>query len=232
MATAQTVINSAMKQLAVLSQGESPSSEESADALAALNTMLDSWSTESLSVFDVATHSHVLTGAASYTVGSGGVIAITRPIDIKQAFVRNSSGSPADYPLRVVNQYDWNQIITKSTSSTYPTVLFYDPEFPLGVIYLWPVPTAAFTLFFDAVAQLTQFATLATVFSFPPGYERAMIFNLAVEMAAQFGVEPTRRVVELANKALANIKRANIKIPQAEFEMGVRGRPYNINTDQ
>ena len=232
--TAQTIINQAMKRLGVLSQGETPSSEEADDALESLNTMLDSWSTERLGVFDVTETIHTMTVAqAQYTVGSGGDIAITRPLQILRAFIRDNASNPIDYPVRLLNQAEWNRIPSKLTNSTYPVNLFYDAEFPLGIINLWPVPSAAFKLVFNSVNQLTELTDLATSFSMPPGYKRAVIYNLAVEMAPDFGVQPSRQVFDIADESKANIKRLKILPEVATFDLKrIRGRGrYNIFSD-
>jgi len=44
-------INGALRLIGQLAEGETPSAATSADALTALNQMLDSWSAERLSVF-------------------------------------------------------------------------------------------------------------------------------------------------------------------------------------
>jgi hypothetical protein len=44
---------------------------------------------------------------------------------------------------------------------------------------------------------------------FPPGYLRAFRYNLACEMAPEFGVEPSSQVRRLAMASKRNIKRIN-----------------------
>ena len=53
-------INGALRLIGQLAEGETPSAATSADALTALNQMLDSWSAERLSVF--STQDQVFTG--------------------------------------------------------------------------------------------------------------------------------------------------------------------------
>ena len=52
-------------------------------------------------------------------------------------------------------------------------------------------------------------ATLATTLVIPPGYLRAFRFNLACEIAAEFGVEPSATVQRIAMASKRNIKRIN-----------------------
>ena len=62
---------------------------------------------------------------------------------------------------------------------------------------------------FISVEELTQPANLATVLAFPPGYLRAFTYNLAMEIAPEFGVEPSPQVTRIAMTSKRNLKRIN-----------------------
>jgi hypothetical protein len=62
---------------------------------------------------------------------------------------------------------------------------------------------------FVSVQQLDKPATLNTVLSFPPGYLRAFKYNLAMEIANEFGVEPMPQVTRIAMTSKRNLKRIN-----------------------
>ena len=74
---------------------------------------------------------------------------------------------------------------------------------------IYPVPTKALEWHFISVTELTEPATLATELVIPPGYLRAFRFNLACEIAAEFGVEPPPSVQRIAMSSKRNIKRIN-----------------------
>ena len=59
------------------------------------------------------------------------------------------------------------------------------------------------------VQEITQPATLATELFFPPGYLRAFKYNLACEIAPEFGVEPSAQVSRIAMASKRNLKRIN-----------------------
>jgi hypothetical protein len=59
------------------------------------------------------------------------------------------------------------------------------------------------------VQELTQPALLSTELFFPPGYMRAFAYNLAMEMAPEFGVEPSPQVQRIAMTSKRNLKRIN-----------------------
>jgi hypothetical protein len=62
---------------------------------------------------------------------------------------------------------------------------------------------------FVSVQQLAQPATLATRSYMPPGYLRAFKYNLACEIAPEFGVEPSPTVSRIAMTSKRNLKRIN-----------------------
>jgi hypothetical protein len=62
---------------------------------------------------------------------------------------------------------------------------------------------------FISVQELTQPALLSTELFFPPGYMRAFAYNLAMEIAPEFGVEPSPQVQRIAMTSKRNLKRIN-----------------------
>jgi hypothetical protein len=76
-------------------------------------------------------------------------------------------------------------------------------------MYIYPRPTQLLEWHFISVQELTQPATLATELFFPPGYMRAFAYNLAMEMAPEFGVEPSPQVQRIAMTSKRNLKRIN-----------------------
>jgi hypothetical protein len=59
------------------------------------------------------------------------------------------------------------------------------------------------------VQPLTEPAALDTNLTFPPGYLRAFRYNLACELAPEFGVEPSPQVRRIAMYSKRNLKRIN-----------------------
>jgi hypothetical protein len=81
---------------------------------------------------------------------------------------------------------------------------------------------------------LTEPATLATELYFPPGYMRAFRYNLACELAPEFGVEPSQQVSRIAMYSKRNIKRINnpddiMSIPYALVSNRQRFNIYSGN---
>jgi hypothetical protein len=62
---------------------------------------------------------------------------------------------------------------------------------------------------FISVQELSNPAVLTTNLTFPPGYLRAFVYNLAMEIAPEFGVEPSPQVTRIAMTSKRNLKRIN-----------------------
>jgi hypothetical protein len=87
--------------------------------------------------------------------------------------------------------------------------MFVNNTFPDITMTIYPVPTRLLEWHFVSVQELNQPATLATQLSFPPGYLRAFTYSLAMELAPEFGVEPSPQVQRIAMTSKRNLKRIN-----------------------
>lgn len=234
--TANDIIKRAMQALGILGRTESPSAGESGDALIVFNAMLDSWSNgEDLMSFVVLERNFTLVvGTASYTIGTGATINQVRPGDISQAYIRDSIGN--NFLMDIVPRDQWNQIGNRTVTSQIPDTLFYDPQYPFGVINIFPIPLLSYTLFFDSTQDQVDFASLTQALSMPPGYERAYVMNLAVElMGAGFPCmldeKQLARLVNNASDSKANVKRRNIKEVVSDYDEAIVSQPsstFNI----
>lgn len=210
MTTAGDIINGSLRLLGVLAEGETPSAETSQDALYAMNQMIDSWNTERLSVF--STQDQVETwppSTRSRTFGPTGDIVGNRPILIDDSTYFRDPATGISYGLKLINQQQYNGIAVKTVTSTYPQVMWVNMTYPNIEMYVYPVPTKVLEFHIVSVEELTQPANLSTVLSFPPGYLRAFRYNLACEMAAEFGTEPSPQVARIAMTSKRNLKRIN-----------------------
>jgi hypothetical protein len=209
-ATAGDIINGSLRLLGVLAEGEVPSAETSQDALRAMQQMIESWNTERLSVY--ATQDQIFmwpAGQLSRTLGPSGDFIGNRPVLLDDSTYFKDPGTGVSYGIKFINQQQYNGIAVKTVTSTYPQVIFVNMTFPDIEMYIYPRPTRELEWHFISVQELTQPATLATVLHFPPGYLRAFRYNLACEMAPEFGTEPSSQVRRLAMSSKRNIKRIN-----------------------
>jgi len=203
-------INGALRLIGMLAEAETPSAATSADALSALNQMIDSWNTERLSVF--TTQDQVFTwpvNQATRTLGPTGNFVGNRPVLVDDATYFKDASNGTSYGIKIINEQQYNGIAVKNTTSTYPQVLYVNMGYPDITLTVYPVPSSPLEWHIVSVEELTQPAVLATTLSFPPGYLRCFRFNLACEIAAEFGVEPSPQVQRIAMTSKRNIKRIN-----------------------
>ena len=208
--TANDLINGSLRLIGMLAEGEVPSSETSNDALTAMNQMIDSWSAERLSVF--TTQDQTFTWPAntiSRTLGPSGNFVGLRPVQLDDSTYFLDATTGISYGIKIINQQQYNGIAVKTITSTYPQVIWLNPEMPDLEMFIYPVPTRALEWHFVSVQELSQPAALATVLSFPPGYLRAFRYNLAVELSSEFGIDPPKNVARIAMAAKRVIKRVN-----------------------
>jgi hypothetical protein len=210
MTSAGDLINGSLRLLGVLAEGETPSAETSQDALLAMNQMIQSWNTERLAVF--STQDQVVTwppSTISRTFGPTGDIVANRPVAIDDSTYFRDPASGISYGLKLINQQQYNGIAVKTVTSTYPQVLWVNMTYPDIEMYVYPVPTKVLEFHVVSVNELTQPVNLATDLAFPPGYLRCFRYNLACELAPEFGTEPSRQVQRIAMTSKRNIKRIN-----------------------
>jgi hypothetical protein len=208
MATAQEQIEGSLRLIGQLAAGEDATSDDLAVGLVALNQMLDSWSTERLSVFCLQDQTFTWTvNERMRTVGPTGDFVGNRPVlvDPSTYFKYNN----ISYPLAIVNADQYNGIALKTATSSLPQVMYPNMTMPDATLYMYPVPSVAIELHLISVLELTQPATLATSLVVPPGYLKAYRYNLAVEIASEFGIEVPQNVKRQAELSKRTIKRIN-----------------------
>jgi hypothetical protein len=240
--TAHDVIADALQQLGVLGVGQALSGEDADRGLVALNRLIGRWATHPQTQFvQTRTQYSLTSGDASYTIGSGGDFDQARPVNrdfLVSVIPDRTETDPLEIPLgRPLSIEEYQAIPQKTLSGAYPTKVFYDHNWSagLGIITVFPEPessTAALVLY--TRTPLTVFADLTTDYTFPPGYEEAIEYNLAIRLAPLFEKTPSQWLVTNAREALADIKRANFRPAEARFPstlVGSRGR-YDIEGDR
>lgn len=232
--TANTIIISALGKIQVLGIDANITAQEAADGLYDLNAMLDAWSVEKLMVYQVQQTTHSWTAsAASKTIGSGGDFNTTRPykIEPKGNFFRDSNN--LDYPVGVFPRQDYDRIVDKTTTGSFPEYLFFDDGFPTRTLYAYPVPNQALTLYLNSWKPLQSFGGLTAEISLPPGYQAAIEWNLAIWSAPRYGAAAKAAAKDLEKQALVlknGIRGANVKSIVADFDF-VGGSKGHIESD-
>lgn len=221
MTTARELCTASLRLIRVYGATDTPSAEDADATFDALNLMIQAWNTERLMIYEVKQIGpYTLTAAdGAYTIGSGGDFNVTRPQKIEAAWFTDSGS--ISYPLKIVDASTWARI-TEKTIQSYPMWMWYDTAYTLGTLNFWPVPSDTFSFYAMVWTQFSAFASLDTAISLPDGYERALKYNLAMEICDEFGRDVTPNVARIATHSKATLKRLNTPVREMQVDRGLR----------
>jgi hypothetical protein len=229
--TAKQIIRAALRQINAIGATAEPSAADYDACLEYLNNLGDSWSAEGALIFAYAIEEFTLVaGTSQYTIGSGADFNTQRPAFIDSAKIKYPNND-VEYRVDVVprNKFD---LVSLQTTQGQPYMLFYNPKYPNGVINLYYTPGQAFTLKLNMRARLGEIANIATTVQFPEEYRRALIFNLAVDVANMYGFDApndTKRIARESKDVVMSINSANDS-NIAEFDRVLASRRRNRQT--
>jgi hypothetical protein len=223
--TANSIIRRALGHLGIVALGQTVKPGDAADCLIALNTMLDGWAVENLYAYATQTITGTLpANTQTRTIGpTGQLVATPRPVRLEDGCFFSVGG--IDYPLDTINEAEFNSIGLKAVSSLGPRWVFYNPTLPNGVLHFHLRAAASVALSLVVQQRISSFASLTQQYTLPPGYERALVFSLAEEVAASYEREVPPTVARNAAMARRNIKRVNVVVPQLDVG-GCDGRSH------
>jgi hypothetical protein len=220
MTTARQIIKRAMQRAGVLVKNEDPAADEASDGLARLNDILSMWSNDGMLVYARTLENfNLVGGTTSYTIGTGQTFNTARPMQIISAYVRSGT---TDYPLEIISDEKYAAIANKA-SQGIPEYLNYDNGYPAGTIKLYGTPSSAYVIYLLTEKALTAFSTLDTAASLPPGWEKALTDNLAVELEPEYGQPPNPALAIIARKSKGAIKAAILRAHSYDYPVKTSG---------
>lgn len=201
------LITNAFQLAGITANGETPAPEESNTGLLVFNNMVDAWNLENFMIYSHRNSTfNLIANQQTYTIGPGGNFNTTRPVGIRSGYTSLSS---IDYPLLSVGDAEYNQIVTKGITGAWPVVVNNDNAFPLSTLTFWPIPAQNMTVTLSMDVQFMT-AALADTISYPPGFGKAFVYALAVELANWFNFPISQATVQIARETMGNIKVANL----------------------
>lgn len=217
MATANEISTGALRLLGVTQPGRAPSAADMNAAIYSLKSMLESWSTQNLTIFQTTTLVFdFIPGQADYLLGPsiGADWASFRPMGLDYCFVRFSAGGgvPVDQKIAILSEAERASITAKTIASPIPTTVFYNPTMPDATLSFWPVPSSSYQAVLWLVNPLGEFTDRFAELNFPRGYEQALRYNLAVNLAPEYGRSAKPEVVAIAVQSLQALKTRNVKM--------------------
>ncbi len=227
--TAEKTIKRALRLIGVLMEGETPSSPQYNDALTVWQQMYDSWSAESSMppIASEATHTLVV-GTADYTIGLAGDIVRVRPTDVLNVTLRQSS---TDYIVRQMSKDEYYGISDKTTSGR-PYRYFYEQLDDASRIRFDRKPDFAYTAYLYCLDPFSAPTAIDDDVSLQPGYEEAVVYNLAWRLMPEYGISSQAKpeIPAIANKLIRTIKNRYAKVP--EMRSMFSGGKYDIYGDR
>lgn len=209
MTTALTIINRAYSLLGYKAAGEALSGEDATYALDALNSMIDSWNTQRLFIVSVEPVVGTVS-SISADVGPGLTFDTVRPVSAENGAFSRVDG--VDYQIEWIDRETYASISLKTVTSSFPQYGFYDNSLPNGVVYFYPVPTGPIEIHIPFQVQLSAFADVTTEYTLAPGYQLALEYSLAEELAP--GIKPIDALMaRKAMNARRAIRRSNVEVP-------------------
>lgn len=208
MTTVANIITRALRLLNVYGTGETLSADESVDGMTALNALIDEWATESLmsnvKKLDVIP---LVAGTSVYTIGTTGTVVSPRPesIDPSSYILKNG----VSYPTTIASLSDYNSIVSKDSESDIPYALWYKADYPNGTLTVYPTPSDTADLYLWSIKPVEPYTALTDVVAFPPAYQNAITYNLAVALAPEYNQQILPAIMKTAVTAKKKIKRAN-----------------------
>lgn len=197
--TRDSVINAALRKLAVISGGSAPQTYEVSNATEAFNAMVKGFQADGMPVWAIKKYSFTVTsGTATYNIGTGQTLDTPVPLKVIQAYRTPSGG--VNVPMNIYTSYNFNLLPLSYTSGT-PINLYYQPFPTYGTINLWPIPqdsTTSITIVYQRPFE--DMTGASNDFDFPSYWTEAMIYGLAWRLSPEYGIPVMDRGV-LAKEA-------------------------------
>jgi hypothetical protein len=190
--TRNQIIESALRKLGVLAEGQTPSSQNYSDGMMALNAVIAQLRAIGMPLWARSEYTFTPT-TGTYTIGTGMTLNTPFPVKLLQAFRTETN---AKIPMELVAREDFNTLPTTDTGS--PIKVNYRPYVNYGSVSFWPTPTSSNTSTVTLVYQrpYQYFTGASETMDFPEEWYNALIYHLAVRLAPEWGVPlPDRQML-------------------------------------
>ena len=239
--TAQDFIYQALRKIGAVRPGYVAGPELLTDALNEWALMADEWNSQRLMQYTQPDLTYAVTGPGSqsggngYTIGPVGADIIgPRPTSIIRAncVLQPTSSNPVYVGLQPLTLEEWAaKGVRKIPAIGLTTQFYYDPQFPNGVLNVFPPILAGTVLELFQFGAFAPPATLATAYAGPPGYANCIVTGLAerlyhmVDKTLVISKRPYPKVAGDHQVALNRVKKLNRPVSRlsTDFPQGGRG---------
>lgn len=217
--TALDIIKAAGQEIGALAPGEIPSNEDQAWILQKLQRLIDRYNAREVMIYNVNFTLFTLnppsTPLAPTTIGPGGDFDVNqRPVVIESIGLILAGTPGVELPLNRRDQDWWANNRIKGLTSTLPTDYYYSPDWPLGQIFFWPVPTASHQVNVQSRLVLGEYTAFDQSFTMPPAYWDLIVYELAISIGPSFEREASSTLIGLWKASIKAAQVNNITSPR------------------
>lgn len=239
--TARDLITSTMRLIGVLAASETPAAAELSDGLTVLNGLIDEWGVHRLTMQAVARYPFdLVVGQQSYTIGEAGDFDIEPPITLDHVNLllpTDTSNPQTELPLALLTYDLYAATAIKELTSSLPTQCFYNKTTAeIATLWLWPIPQqTGLQVILYVPTVVSQFDNVTVEVTLPPGYYKALRYNLAIELMAEYTLPPRDDIRQLAMDSLSAVKRINLVMADLTVDEAIQpvnAGLYNVLTDE
>lgn len=216
------LLTNALLEINAVPPGDAISAANASYALSKANRMLDQWAAQKRFVYAVSlgTPFGLVPGLNPHTIGPTNATfpLALRPVKIENANLIINTNPVVKRPLYVIQGTEGEKWYAAkrvpSIQTSVPMELYYQPDWPNGSLFFYPVPNTAYQVELGTWSLLGSIV-LNQTYSFPPGYEEAITLSLAEAMWSAFhqGEPCDPELKQNAANARAIIASVNLEPP-------------------
>jgi hypothetical protein len=190
-ATCIEIMNDAYLDAGLIGQGDTLNSEQQAVGMRRLNKLVNYLQTKGQKLFvqfDYGLAAPILAVGVGgqgnpYTFGPGGLISMTKPRRVVEAYYTDNN--QVRRPLIMMSRNEWDTLSTTTSQGTI-TSYYVDKQLSTLNVYLWEVPdaqgvTGIVHLILDL--QIGNFAQVNDAMAFPPEWALTLEWGLAHQLS-------------------------------------------------
>lgn len=228
------IINAAGQEISALAAGEQFSASDQAWVLQKLQRLIDRSNAREPMVYNMNFALFMLNPPATpetpTTIGPGGDFDVNqRPVKIESIGLILAGTPGVELPLNRRDDDWWANNRIKGLTSTLPTDYYYSPDWPMGKIFFWPVPTVSHQVRIESRQVLGEVTAYNQNFTMPPAYWDWVILKLGITIGPSFSRPVSSDLRQEEREALKALQVNNISSPRlasdAPTQSNGGGRP-------
>lgn len=217
--------------------GIEPSIDQYTELIPETNRMMGSWNLDGHKIYSTSIDRYAMNPQqTTYFIGPTGDFVAPRPTFIYRANVVLVNSSPELHlPVRLLSDAEWAAHVITELPAPWPWQLYNDGAVPDSKLYLFGFPTAKNDLELFTWNQLkSDFSSTTDAVVLPPGYEDAIVTNLALRVKALYPYDAkltglqASELREDARRSLQAVKTMNMQcVPMASEAANIGGNGGN-----